>query len=343
LTADGVKSSAALSRAVANLLRLASSDLKDAEILASGRNPENALLLIHIAVRRMIEAIMATERGWPVDALAIEVNKIPDQNPAKLLLARVSKLALRPNPVALLPDGSVPKAFDIEAFRRETLAVRKIVFDLAGRFDVDLLGAGPAKQATAIRPVPKANPPKVIGEPREIASSARSEVKKQPKAAQSRPSPNQSRRPVPVFDTKAPPTSAASGEENRRSPVLVSPARRSITSAAFWKLIDRWDVPDLDALDLIGRRGGLSKKGTRPRFKLNDEEEERVKLLFGIDQAISSLRLDPKNWMIKPIKAAPFEGAKPISYLTKYGTKGVIATSRYLLKNGLQLSMSSTF
>ncbi len=105
--------------------------------------------------------------------------------------------------------------------------------------------------------------------------------------------------------------------------------------------MDRWDDPDLFALDLIGHRGGLSKKGTPPRFKLIVEEVERVKLLFEIDQAISSLRLDPKNWMNKTIKGAPFEGAKPIYYLTKYGLEGVIATSRYLLKNGLQLSMSS--
>ncbi len=341
MTADGVKSSAALSRAVANLLRLASSALKDADILASRRSPGNAPLLIHISVRRMIEAIMATEQGWPVDPLAIEVSKIPDENPTKLPLARISKLALRPNPVALLPDGSLPKTFDDEAFRSDAVAVRKILMDLARRFDVDLLGDRPTKQARAIRPGPKATPPVVNEKPREIAKSLKREVQKQPKPVQSKSSPNHSRGPIPVSDTRARPSAAASREEKRRSRIFVSPSRPSVTSATFWRLMDRWDDPDLFALDLIGHRGGLSKKGTPPRFKLIVEEVERVKLLFEIDQAISSLRLDPKNWMNKTIKGAPFEGAKPIYYLTKYGLEGVIATSRYLLKNGLQLSMSS--
>jgi hypothetical protein len=288
----------------------------------------------------MIEAIIATEQGWPVDPLAIEVRKIPNENPTKLSLARVSKLARRPNAVALLPNGSVPKTFDDEAFRSSAVAVREILLELAGRFDVDLLGDRPAKQAKAIRLVPKATPPVVNEKPRELAKSVRSEIQKQPKPVQSKLLPNQSRGPIPISDTGARPSAAASREERRRSPILVSPARPSVTSAAFWKLMDRWDVPDLDALALIGHRGGLSKKGTRPRFKLNGEEGERVKSLFEIDQAISSLRLDPKNWMNKPIKAGPFEGAKPIFYLKKFGPKGVIAASRYLLKNGLRLSMS---
>jgi hypothetical protein len=297
--------------------------------------------LIHFAVRRVIEAIIATEQGCPVDARGIEIYKIPDENAAKLLLARISKLALPPSPVALLPNGSIPKAFDNEVFRRDALAVKTILLDLAGRFDVDLLGDRPAKQARAIRLVPKATPPVVNEKPREAAKSVRSEVQKQPKPVQSKLLPNQSRGPIPGSDAGARPSAAVSREERRRSPILVSPARPSVTSAAFWKLMDRWDVPDLDTLDLIGHRGGLSKKGTRPRFKLNGEEGERVRNLFEIDQAISSLRLDPKNWMNKPIKAGPFEGAKPIFYLKKFGPKGVIATSRYLLKNGLRLSMSA--
>jgi len=341
LTAHGEKPSVALSRAVANLLRLASSDIKDAELLASGRHPENAPLLIHVAARRMIESIIATERGWPVDPNAVEFSKIPDQNPAKLALARISKLALPPKPVALLPDGRVPKTFDNEAFRQDAAAVRKILQDLAERFDVDLLGDGPAKRAARIRPVPSVAARKVIEKPLEIVTSAGNTAREPPPTVQSKPSQDGTIRRIAIPDTRVGRQAPTPREVESRSPLVVSSGRHRITSAAFWQLMDRWNIPDLAAFNLIGHRDSLSKKRTRRRFRLIGEEGERVILLFEIDQAISSLRLDPKIWMNKPIQGAPFGGAKPIEYLTKYGIKGFIATSRYLFKNGLQLSMSS--
>jgi hypothetical protein len=342
LTARDEKPLAALSRAVANLLRLASSDIKDAEILASGRSPDNAPLLLHIAARRMIEAIIATERGWPVETDAVEFSQISDENPAKLVLARISKLALPPKPVGLLSDGSIPKTFDSEAFRRDVASVRKLLLELAGTFDVDLLRDGPAKQIAVIRPPPKAEPPKVMEKPRETPAPARRATRKQLPPVRSKLSHNEKVRPISLPDTRAGPQVEASHEVERRSPILVPPGRPSITSAAFGQLMDRWNVPDLAALDLIGHQDGLSKKGTRRRFKLTDEEGEMVKLLFEIDQAMSSLQLDPKNWINKPIQAPPFAGAKPIAFLTKHGVKGVVATSRYLFKNGLKLSISGT-
>jgi hypothetical protein len=338
LTALSEKPSAALSRAVANLIRLAASDVKDAEILASGRNPGNAPLLIHIAAQRMIETVIATERGWPLEDDAIEFRMIPNENPAKLTLARISKLALPPKPIALLPDGSMQKTFDNEAFRQDVAAVRKILLELAERFDVDLLGDGPAKQATVIRTAPKAKLHKVIEKPREIAKSTADATRMQTPPVRSNPSHANSRPPISVQNTTGP--AAPPHDVDGRSPNLVSAGRPKITSATFWQLMDLWDVHDLAALDLIGHRGGLTKKGTRPRFKLTGEEGERVKLLLEIDQAISSLRLDPRTWLNKPIQAAPFEGAKPIIYLAEHDLNGVIATSRYLFKNGLKLSMS---
>ena len=106
--------------------------------------------------------------------------------------------------------------------------------------------------------------------------------------------------------------------------------------------MDRWAIPDLPALRLIGHSGGLSKKGTRPRFKLAGEEADMAKLLFEIDQAISNLGLDPKAWVNKPIKIAPFEGGTPLSYLSRNRLQGTQQVSRYILKNGLKLSMGGS-
>ena len=135
---------------------------------------------------------------------------------------------------------------------------------------------------------------------------------------------------------------AAPREVEPRSRIEVSATRSNVTSAAFWELMARWKVADLTALDLIGHSAGLSKKGTRPRFKLAGEESEMVKLLFEIDEAVARQGLDPHAWVNKSLQAPPFEGTSPISYLTRNRLKGVKATSQYLLKNGLRLSMGAS-
>jgi hypothetical protein len=127
-----------------------------------------------------------------------------------------------------------------------------------------------------------------------------------------------------------------------RSPIEAPPSRGNLTSAAFWGLMDRWALPDLAALRLIGHSRGLSKRGTRLRFKLLGEEAEMVKLLFEIDQAIRNLGLDPKTWVDKPIKTEPFRGGTPISYLTRNRLQGTQQVGRYILKNGLKLSISNS-
>lgn len=66
-----------------------------------------------------------------------------------------------------------------------------------------------------------------------------------------------------------------------------------------------------------------------------------VSLVFEIDQALQNLRLDPKTWVSKSIKGAPFNGSTPVVYLTRNGAKGTQVISRYLLKDGLKASISS--
>jgi hypothetical protein len=78
----------ALNRAVAGLLRLASSDMKDAELLLAGRNPENAPLLLNIGVGRMLEAIVATEHGWPIKDKSCDLRHIPNENQATIQARR---------------------------------------------------------------------------------------------------------------------------------------------------------------------------------------------------------------------------------------------------------------
>ena len=339
------KSSVPLSRAVANLLRLASWNVKDAELLSAGRNPENAPFLMQWAVRRVVDAVVATEHGWPMSAEPSHLGQIPDENPIKLALARVAKLAQPPRPLALLPDGNIPQEFDREAFRRDVAAVRNLLQASSERFGVDLLGNGPAEQAAPMRTeaAPKPRPPMARAKPQAVAETVTTPMT-QPRASPTRPQKDDIRRPsISVPDTRARRgTEIEPHEVDGRSPIDVAPARTGLTSTAFWTLMDRWEVPDLAALQLIGHPGGLSKKGTRPRFKMAGEEAEMMKLLVETDRALVALGLDPKFWLNKPVPTAPFQGATILTYLTQNGLKGVRDTSRYILKNGLKLSMSGS-
>jgi hypothetical protein len=106
--------------------------------------------------------------------------------------------------------------------------------------------------------------------------------------------------------------------------------------------MDRWSIPDIPALELIGHLGGLTKKGTRPRFRLVGEEVDMLRGLQEIDAALVPLQLDPRNWLDQPLKAEPFGGATPMVYLTRTRLKGIRDTIRYILQNGLELSMSAS-
>ena len=335
----------ALARAAANLLRLASSDIKDAELLAAGRNPENAPLLLHIAYRRMVEAVVALENGWPVPAKAIDVGQLPDVNPLKLAFARLSKMAKMPEPLSLLQDGTIPRRFDHDAFRQDVEGLRRLARELAEKFGVDLLGDGPASNAVQMRP-----PPSPVQKPSAVANQSKPRLAS-PEAPKARSNPSVTaptddkikRSPIVISDSRSPrPIIETPHKVEGRSPIEAPPSRTRVTSAAFWGLMDRWALPDLAALRLIGHSGGLSKSGTRLRFKLLEEEAEMVKLLFEIDQAIRNLGLDPKSWVDKPIKAEPFAGGTPISYLTRTRLQGTQQVGRYILKNGLKLSMASS-
>jgi hypothetical protein len=269
----------AVNRAVANLLRIAEADLKDAELLSSGRNPGNAPALLHLAVDRLVQAVIATERGWPVGSDGRDdLDLVPDENPLRPMLASATRSGSSSGPPAVQKDGSAPVLPDRQKLREGILAAKALLKNLAARFEVDLFGGGIAGRATPIPPEPA--------------------------------------------PTKSAPNSTA--------------------STSFWLLMDRWSIPDIPALELIGHLGGLTKKGTRPRFRLVGEEVDMLRGLQEIDAALVPLQLDPRDWLDQPLKAEPFGGATPMVYLTRTRLKGIRDTIRYILQNGLELSMSAS-
>jgi hypothetical protein len=338
---------------VATLLRLANSDLKDAGLLSSGRSPANAPALVQLAFDRLTLAVMATERGWPLPSAAADLRVVPDANPLKATLTKIAKMqpALQPFP-AVGQDGNPAPVSVREVIRAAILATSTLLKDLAGQFEVDLLGEGAAERASPVRPEPVLSPPPP-SPPSKTAHPARRKAAPElvlaatkPRVDAPRAEPRKAERPAIVTSSPEPtppPTQRTESHEiEGRSPIELTTSSNSTASTAFWALMDEWHVEDIEALALIGHPGGLTKKGTRPRFKLVGAEVAMFRGLKEIASALTSLQLEPQAWLNQPIRGAPFGGTTPIAYLTEQRLTGVRSTIRFILQQGLKLSVSAS-
>ncbi len=170
-----------------------------------------------------------------------------------------------------------------------------------------------------------------------------------------RPAPKPARRPVPAAaattpggpepDAGAEDPSPASGRSGLTalslSPDSHGRARpaSSVPSAAFWTLMDRWRIGDADALALIGHPGGLTRKGTRPRFRLQGEEAVRFGALRALDLALETLGLAPADWLATGRPDAPLQGDTPLALLTRDGAQGARQLIRMLNRQGLKTAL----
>ena len=107
-----------------------------------------------------------------------------------------------------------------------------------------------------------------------------------------------------------------------------------MSSAAFWSLIDRWGVGDQDALQLIGHAGGLTKRGTRPRFRLAGSEAERYHLLRTLDDALAALGQDARAWLRKSRA-----GDRPLDTMLAGGADAVREETRQIVGESLRRSL----
>ncbi len=328
--ADARDASTRTGLAVATLLRLADADLRDTAVLESGRDPGNAPALAGQAVTRLVDAVAASERGWPVGP-AGDLAAIPDENPLKHPLAALRRQLPPVLPRQPLADGRAPPAADRVRLRDGVLSARALLKDLAVRFGTDLSGTEAAGTIAPIRPEPPPPPPK----PPEPAPP--------PAAAPVAPTSHRAAPPIVIAPVR-PPGAGPPDEPHvvaGRSTIMPRANPGSVASTAFWSLMDLWKMSDTAALDLIGHPGGLTKKGTRPRFKLTGEEVDLFQGLLEIDAGLVPLKLDPGAWLYRPIKATPFAGATPLAFLTRMRLPGVRATIGFLLQSGLKLSLSA--
>jgi hypothetical protein len=296
-------------RTIANLLRLAEADLRDAAVLAKREGMRNAGLLQHSAACRIIDAVLASEPERDGSEPGSGNRRIPQANPMRLRLQALEARA-RP-PAALLPNGLLsapPEADELASCQAEA---RALLREIGNHFAVDFRGEDPAGSAAPMRPAPPPPPPKA--------------------ATLARRATNPAARPARRGGEAAPPPDPASGG--------IAHPPKPLSSTVFWSLVDRWSVTDLDALRLLGHAGGLTKNGTRPRFRLAGAEAEMAMLLRTIDEALTTMGIVPRSWIAKPIAEAPFRGATPLALLMRRHIPAARDIGQYILQLGLRQSL----
>ena len=111
-----------------------------------------------------------------------------------------------------------------------------------------------------------------------------------------------------------------------------------MTSRAFWQAVDRLQVPDADALELIGYPGKIGPSGKRPRFRLTTHQTRLAGYLPVIETALEAAGLTPA-WLLQRNRAAPFSGRSPIKLMAERDSEGSGEVLQYLNRAVLRKSL----
>ena len=101
-----------------------------------------------------------------------------------------------------------------------------------------------------------------------------------------------------------------------------------MTSRAFWQAVDRLQVPDADALELIGYPGKIGPSGKRPRFRLTTHQT-RIAGHLPKSRHLEAAGLTPA-WLLQRNRAAPFSGRSPIKLMAERDSEGSGEVLQYL-------------
>jgi hypothetical protein len=118
------------------------------------------------------------------------------------------------------------------------------------------------------------------------------------------------------------------------------PIGRPLTAAQYWVLMERWGVPDAEALDLLGFAGKIGASGTRPRFRFSPLQRRLTTFLAEIDTTLEAAGHD-RGWLHKKIRTAPFGGNTPLAFMTREGIDGMAEVLRTLHRAALLSSLRS--
>lgn len=112
-----------------------------------------------------------------------------------------------------------------------------------------------------------------------------------------------------------------------------------MSSAEFWRLVDRLAISDADALDLIGYPGKLPSSGKRPRFRLTTRQTRTAHGLAEVENALEAVGETPA-WLRQRNRSAPFSGKAPLGVMVDGSGDGISIVMRFLTRLALRRSMT---
>jgi uncharacterized protein (DUF2384 family) len=122
------------------------------------------------------------------------------------------------------------------------------------------------------------------------------------------------------------------------SPDLSDPKTRERLSAAavkgFLQIIDRWQIKDPDARQLLGGISTGSYYGWKkqPKRVLDQDKLNRISLLVGIFKALNILYSEAlaDAWINLPNRNPMFRGQTPLAYMIQRGQPGMVHVRQLL-------------
>ncbi len=253
-----------------------------------------------LAAAAATRLVQAVEAAERDDAAPRRAGDAGRDNPFRSRLQGVQAACALRDP---RPHDSLSMPPDRPEAQRALDQAASLLDDLVALFAVTLRGDGPAGRTGLVLPAPKP----LAARPRKpVATEAQTPA------------------PLPL----------------PRPAIHVAPAAVAGSSSAFWALMDRWGIGDLEALGLLGHPGGLTRKGTRPRFRLSDQEASTLAQLREMDDALSVLELDARDWLRVPIKSLPFRGRAPLDLLLREHAAGADAVHRFVVRLGMRQSLA---
>lgn len=112
-----------------------------------------------------------------------------------------------------------------------------------------------------------------------------------------------------------------------------------MSSAAFWRLIDRLGIPDADALNLIGYPGKLPASGKRPRFRLTTRQTRTASALAEVGTALEAVG-ETAAWLHRRNRSTPFSGRAPLALMAAGKDESIGEVIRFLARLALRRSMA---
>lgn len=140
-------------RVIANNLRIAAEDLAGAKLLATANN-RNAAYLAEQCAEKIIRAVLTSEgiHGGIGHALSQMVDSLPDENPLKPQLVKLTPLAAYATAYRYPTSARVPPAPTADALTAHLKQLDETLRETAQRFGVDFAdAASPARTPQPIR------------------------------------------------------------------------------------------------------------------------------------------------------------------------------------------------